>query len=233
MAVVCNASTEYLNRTPIMRGDRYTFMCWARPRVIQGSSHYPEIMGVNGSGLYRYIGLGDTGALTWLDVNGTAGAGTYVVAAGALFHITYTKIGSTHTLWINGLPDVTVTTAEGTSITDITLCDDGGGVNDFDGQVFGYKVWDGVALNRWQIRDEMRQMSAANPSGNIMVCPLSNHGALTDWKAGRNLTPHGTISTDASKPLPWFTAKRNPAAMASNIRKPTNVNQSVNRAGTF
>lgn len=148
--------------------------------------------------------------------NATGGGltGGSLLSASTWYHIAYVKSTSSHTVYLNGVSDISVTQAA-TPDTHIKF-----GNNDvsefFNGRLAAIKMWSGAALTQIQVQQEMRQYALVNYASQYGFWPGLVLDDYTDYSTqGNTLTETGTVTNEEGPPIMWRASKRRSSMSAA------------------
>lgn len=138
---------------------------------------------------------------------------TGVVVGSALsvatwYHLALVKSGTSYTIYLNGVSDVTATDAQAVNlITDWCIGNVATFPNGLDGRVAAYKVWDGVALSPEEVRAEMWLQVPRRLANLYAWMPMVN-GVVADNVVDHAGLAHpwtiaGTLTVEDGPPISW------------------------------
>jgi hypothetical protein len=187
-------------------GNDFTLMAWLRPESTPASTFYYDCLMLNlevGASIWN-----NAGTIRWnIGTNASDYAGTTAITTGAWVHLCLVRSGTTHTLYLNGNVERTMTESYTESATTINLgrfgtSSDVRGV--FDGDIAFAKLWDATALTQAQIQQEMASGEPVNHAGLRAWWPLTTSSDTADYsKNGQTLTFSNISGTATQPPAPW------------------------------
>lgn len=212
MALAC-AGSDTIDRiyrnTSIPSLTTYTECMWFYyngTRAFIGNITYKNNNGTDTQWMALAINT-STNTLRWEDQS--SGSNGSALSTGNWYHIAVSKSGSSVTVYLNGVSDITFShTASNTSIDTwkaLGIEFSGFGVN---GSIVSYKVWDGAALTQAEIQQEMNNIAPVRTSNLYSWLPcldptlasniIDYSGAAHNWTIASGLSV-----TAISPPVPF------------------------------
>lgn len=227
MAMTCNANGEYLSRSTARDSlTAFTKMAWVNFTAANvGGYNHLFAVGSSGSGDYLAAGAGsfDGSFGTFLGDWDTDNSGGNLSIA-TWYHLTWTKSGSSHVIYINGISNATMTSTGAPTTTTLRIGDRSSGNGDYlNGSFEAVKEWSGKALSAMEIKLEMNWY---HPVTNLHLQPTwipcrSAKDVIDLSPSSRYLwTVNGTITTDQGPSLVKWQGKRKQWWLLNTVAAP-------------
>lgn len=153
-------------------------------------------VGVFWSSGTTYLNLGDVGT----DFNGSA------LTINSWYHVAWIRNGSSHTVYLNGVSDITATSSYSASRWLLGEYD-AGGSGPFSGRLAHLKVWDGIFLTQQEVQQEMRKARPSRFADLFLWSPFIASTAGEDLSGnGRTWTVSGSPTLQDGPPVGWGAA---------------------------
>lgn len=212
MAIIVNASGEYLRRTANLPSDsNWTGMCWMYLNSIRSGQYQYVITLENNTTAasdYHDIGFGNGGVfeIGGIGVNVNFASSP---AAGNWYHCYLRNNGTSLSGGFRGLGDASYTTASGgapSAFTEAALYFGNTSYDEYmDVRLAGIKVWD-AHLSDAEIELEFTRLTPARTANLNIWTPgiLTGTDRVKDYSGnGRDWTAGGTLTDDDGPPVPW------------------------------
>ena len=203
MAIRFDAAGDYLIRSANLPGnDPFSCAFWA---YISVDRNAPGVWVAISDGTftnYFLAGLSSAGDVLLIDAAGSTTNGS-TLSVGTWYHVALTRNGNTKKLYLNGVLDITNTTA--TTFTSALLLVGSNTVNFVNGRVAGLKVWE-AELTLEEVLQEMhtiRPARFANLYGWWPMLPGSGERARDYSGNGRDFTETGSLVDEDPPPVSW------------------------------
>jgi hypothetical protein len=204
MAIRGDAAGDYLLRSSDMPTVEPMTACFWMYISTDTNALAVFFLVVNAGGtVYQGLRLNTDGTTLQVITNTNTGTGTNL-STGTWYHVAYTRSGSTHTVYLNGVSDASMSST--ISLTPASIAIISNSANHLNGRVAHIKIWSGVALSAADIANEMysiRPRYLANLHGWWPTFPGATE-RLADWSGnGRNWTGNGTLADEQEPGIPW------------------------------
>lgn len=215
-SIRADAATEIMTRTTnLPQINLFTWMGWVYFSALAGTYNLTFHRGASADNNFLAVGAWNNGGYkTYLSDYANDWSGS-TVTTGVWYHYAWTRSGSTHTLFLNGVSDIVQTSADNPATAAVHIFGQAsGGADPMNGRVACVKEWSGVALTAGQIRREMEQYlpreSLAQLNGFWPMNSLADY--TIDYGPRKNRwTTAGTITSEEGPPIPWGVIKQNDA----------------------
>ena len=192
MSIRSDASGENLTYTADGPSGPFSACGWFY--ISSDSNNYASFFRVTGGADGWYAQTQGDGTTLTIDPNSgsTTQNGTNL-SVGAWNHIGLTVSATTCKLYLNGVLDVEVANAAGTTATGIRI---GGNTTFLNGRMAAFKVWSGAELSAAEFAAEMLQTAPVRTADIWGSWPLRTITDISDWSGSRDLTANGTLTTE-------------------------------------
>ena len=211
MAVRLDADVdEYTRTTSPTSTTAWTMMAWVYVSVDR--NNFTTFFQRDNAGAgFLYVGttgaVGNPGLTLMMDANGSqgeAGAAGTTLTLGTWTHLCYVRATNQHTLYRDGVSDITYNVNDGNGTGNLRLAEDTFG-SFLNGRLAAVKVWDGASLSVAEIQSERffyRAVRRPNLWGEWPM--LSTADDEVDFSGNaRNWTVGGTIAVEDGPPILW------------------------------
>jgi len=201
-----NTAGKYFRRTSSLpSSSTMTIMFWVR--LVSDLNTYAPFFyrTANSANPYIYLGTDADGTTLLLDSNARPITGN-ALSTGTWYHIAYVLNGSSHTVYLNGVSNITLTEAFSPTNDEITIGHTDSNDNvPSDTRFACIKIWD-AALTAAEIQQEMyviRPARYGNLYGFYPVFAGSGQRARDYSGLGHDFTEGGTLTDEDPPPVTW------------------------------
>lgn len=205
MAVRIDAAGDYLSRTTSLPTvDPFTVCFWFY-MVADRNAIGSIFLITNSAGtVYQGLTLSTNGTLLRVSTSGGNTNGTNLSTA-TWYHLAYTRNGSTHLSYLNGVQDASLTSS--ISLTPFSVVLGSDSVNWCNARFFDVKIWDNAVLGAAEIIQEMNIVCPKRTDNIHLFSPILIGDRTTDYSGqGRNWTENGSLTDEQSPGIIWNSA---------------------------
>lgn len=205
MAIRFDAAGDYISRTAsVPASDPFSVSFWMYITADRNAAGTLFILVNAGGTSFVDVHLKSDGTTLEIGTSyaGNSGGGTSL-STGTWYHIALVRSGASHTLYLNGVSDQTLSNAG--TFTTATMGMGSNTVTWLNGRLACIKVWD-AALTQSEIQQEMNVIRPVR-TNNLNLWTPNFPGAterLADYSGnGRNWTANGTLTDEDPPPVSW------------------------------
>lgn len=203
MAVRFSAINTYLYRTSGLPSlATFTWMGWVYLTTDRDAES--DLLVISDGTNFFTFGLSTDGTTLWVFTS-TGYTGGSSLSTGTWYHLALVKSGSSITVYVNGVSNITRTDAISFTPGAI-LMGSNGAAYFINGRLAALKIWSGTALSQAEVQAEMRTIRphhTTNLYGWYPMFPGASERVRDYSGNGRNLSSGGTLTDEDPPPLSW------------------------------
>lgn len=196
-----NVADYFLRNSDMPTIDPMTVCMWTYLVADLDTPGYFFIVVNAGGTVNQGIRTGGDGTTLTVHTSSSNAGGTNL-SLSTWYHIAYVRNGTSHTVYLNGVQDSTIT--QSLSLTPAAMLVGSSTVAWNSARYANVKIWSGVALTAAEIQLEMYFATPVRTANLHLFTPMLKGNRTTDYSGnGRNWTEGGTITDEDEPPVTW------------------------------